>query len=108
MLLYFMGYFFPKTHDGQPDRAAIERALPELRAHINLLDKAVAETGQLAGASFTYPAINLVPAMPYVQSLPESASMVVSAKQLPHDFDRHNQRASFVATVPPPMGEVTR
>jgi glutathione S-transferase len=49
ILLYFMGYFFPRTPDGQPDRAAIEAALPELRAHLNVLDKAVAEAGHLAG-----------------------------------------------------------
>ena len=103
-----MGYFFPRTPDGQPDRAAIEAALPELRAHLNVLDKAVAETGHLAGASFTYADINLLPALAYLQSLPESAGMLVSAKQLTHYFDRHSQRASFVATVPPPMGEVTR
>ena len=48
-----MGYFFRKTLDGQPDRAAIEAALPEMRVHINVLDNAVAETGRLAGASFS-------------------------------------------------------
>jgi glutathione S-transferase len=70
--------------------------------------KLIAETGHLAGASFTYADINLLPALAYLQSLPESAGMLVSAKQLTHYFDRHSQRASFVATVPPPMGEVTR
>ena len=103
ILTYFMSYFFPKTPDGQPDRAAIEGALPEMRAHINVLDKAVAETGHLPGANFTYADINLLPTLAYLQVLPESAEMLASAKQLTQYFDRHSQRASFKATVPPPM-----
>jgi glutathione S-transferase len=104
----FHGLFFPRTPDGQPDRAAIEASLPEMRAQFNVLDKAVAETGHLAGASFTYADINLLPVLAYLQSLPESALMLASAKHLTHYFDQHSQRASFVATVPPPMGDVTK
>jgi len=106
ILIYFMGYFFPKTPDGQPDRAAIEASLQQMRAHFDVLDKAVAETGHLAGASFTYADINLLPVLAYLQDLPESAEMLASAKQLTHYFNTHSQRASFKATVPPPMSGV--
>ena len=103
ILPYFMGYFFSKTADGQPDRAAIEGALPEMLTHFNVLDKAVAETGHLAGASFTYADINLLPVLAYLQGLPESGEMLARAKHLTQYFNRHSQRASFMATVPPPF-----
>jgi glutathione S-transferase len=55
LLGYLLCYFFPKTPDGQPDRVAIEKALPEVRSKFDLLGKAVAKTGHLAGASLSMP-----------------------------------------------------
>jgi glutathione S-transferase len=100
--IYLVGYFFPKTADGKPDRAAIDGVLPAMQKQIGLLDKAVAKTGYLAGSSFTLADINLLPILYYVQRCPEGAEMVKAAPNLASYFARHAERPSFKASTPPP------
>jgi glutathione S-transferase len=61
---YLGAYFFPGTPDGGPDRARIEKILPQMEPHFAVLDRAVAKTGHLVGDSFTLcrhqPAADLV------------------------------------------------
>jgi glutathione S-transferase len=100
---YLMNYVFPKGPDRRPDRAAIDGVLPAMRRQIDLLDKAVAKTGYLAGGGFTLADINLLPILHYVQRFPEGAEMVKSAKSLSAYFARHSERPSFKASTPPPL-----
>jgi glutathione S-transferase len=99
---YLWSHYFPNRADGQPDRVAIEKVLPEVEAHIVLLNKAVADTGHLAGSSFTYADMNLLPILAYLRECPESADMLANAKALARYFDQHSGRA----TVPPPFSEL--
>jgi glutathione S-transferase len=99
---YLFGYYFPKTADGKPDRAAIDGVLPAMQTQIGLLDKAVAKTGYLAGDGFTLADINLLPILYYVQRCPEGAEMVKAAHNLAGYFARHAERPSFKASTPPP------
>jgi glutathione S-transferase len=99
---YLFGYFFPKTSDGKPDRAAIEGALPALRQQIAILDKAVAPTGHLAGDRYSFADINLMPILFYVRMFPEGAEAIGQAKALAGYYERHAQRPSFKNTIPPP------
>jgi glutathione S-transferase len=99
---YLLSYFFPKTADGKPDRAAIDGVLPAMQKQIGLLDKAVAKTGYLAGDGFTLADINLLPILHYVQRCPEGAEMVKAAPNLAGYFARHAERPSFKASTPPP------
>jgi glutathione S-transferase len=99
---YVLAHLPPKAIDGRPDRAAIEGALPLMRAQFAVLDKAVAGTGFLAGAGFTFADVNLLPILYVVQRLPEGAEMVRSAKNLSDYFAKHSRRPSFVASAPPP------
>ena len=100
---YLLNYLFPKGADGAPDRAAIDGVLPAMQKQIDLLDKAVAKTGHLAGNGFTLADINLMPILYYVQRSPEGSGMVQSAKNLSAFFARHSERPSFKATIPPPF-----
>jgi len=102
-ITYFLGYFFPKTADGAPDRQSIEGSLPDLRNHFAILEHAVAKTGYLAGPGFTYADIDLLPSLAYLAELPESAELLKTTPSLSRYFTDHCQRASFVATKPPPM-----
>jgi glutathione S-transferase len=104
MIPYFVAYFFPKTPDGQPDHATIERVLPDVRAPIDVLDKAVAKTMFLVDNDFTYADISVLPLLAYLRDLPESGAMLAEAKELTRYFELHSQRESFRATVPPPIG----
>lgn len=99
---YLLNYIFPKGKDGQPDRAAIDGALPAMRKQAEILDKAVAKTGYLAGNSYTLADINLMPILFYVRQFPEGAEIIRSAKNLEAYFGKHSARPSFKNTMPPP------
>jgi len=99
---YLFGYIFPKTADGKPDRKVIDEVTPELRQQINLLDKAVAKTGYLAGNQFSFADINIMPILFYVRKFPEGAEAIVAAKNLAAYYDRNAERESFKNTIPPP------
>jgi len=99
---YLFAYIFPKTSDGKPDRKAIEALVPALKEQIAILDKAVAKTGHLAGNSFTFADINLLPILFYIRQFPEGAEAIAAAKNLSAYYDRHAARASFKNTMPPP------
>jgi len=99
---YIFAYFFPKTADGKPDRVAIESALPDLRAQIQMLDKAVAPTGYLAGDRFSFADMNLMPILAYVRMFPEGAEAINAAPALAAYYERNAQRPSFKNTIPPP------
>jgi len=88
---------------GEPDRAAIDAALPTMQRQIAVLDKAVAGTGYLAGDRFTLADINLMPVLYYSQRCPEGGEMLRAAGHLAAYFARHAQRPSYQATLPPPL-----
>ena len=100
---YLLSYLFPKGADGKPDRKAIEAALPGMQQQFDVLDKAVAGTGYLAGNSFTLADINLMPILFYIQRPPESSEMFKNSKNLSAYFARHAERPSFKNTTPPPL-----
>ncbi len=99
---YLLAYFFPKTADGKPDRAAIDGVVPTMRKQIALLDQAVAKTGYLAGDRFTLADINLLPILYYVRRCPEGAEMMAAANNLAAYLACHSERSSFKASTPPP------
>jgi glutathione S-transferase len=101
--IYCLNYIFPKGADGAPDRAATAGVLPAMQKQVDLLDKAVARTGHLAGGGFTLADIDLMPILYHVQRFPEGRAMVQSAKNLSAHFARHSERPSFKATIPPPF-----
>jgi glutathione S-transferase len=99
---YLLNYVFPKGADGQPDRAAIDGVLPAMQKQVDMLDRAVAKSGHLAGNGFTLADIYVMPILYYLQRFPEGSGMVKSAKNLAAYFARHSERPSFKATIPPP------
>jgi glutathione S-transferase len=99
---YLFSYIFPKTADGKPDRAAIDEVMPAVREQIGILDKAVAKTGYLAGDSFSFADINVLPILFYLRNFPEGGQAIAEAKHLAAYYDRHAQRPSFRNTIPPP------
>jgi glutathione S-transferase len=99
---YLLNYIFPKGKDGKPDRAAIDGALPAMRKQAEILDKAVAKTGHLAGNGYTLADINLMPILFYVRQFPEGGEIIKSTKNLEGYFAKHSARPSFKNTMPPP------
>jgi glutathione S-transferase len=103
---YLRCYFFPKAADGQPDRTLIEKTLPELHTYVGVCNRAVSESGHLVGTEFSYADMNLLPVLAYLRECPESAEALNAAKELGQYLNRHGERASFKATVPPPFSEL--
>jgi glutathione S-transferase len=99
---YLINYFFPKGPDGQPDRTAIEGVLPAMRKQAEILDKAVARTGYLAGDGFSYADIHLMPILHSVRRFPEGGEIVSASPHLTAYYTRHSARPSFQNTAPPP------
>ena len=69
---YLYAYIAPKTPDGKPDRAAIDAVMPAVRQQLEILDRAVAVTGYLAGDQFTFADINLLPILDRVGCRPRA------------------------------------
>jgi glutathione S-transferase len=102
---YLLNYIFPKSGDGSPDRKAIDAVVPAVRQEIDLLERAVAKGGFLAGDSFTFADINLMPILAYMKNFPESGAAIAAAKSLSAYFDRLAARPSFQKTAPPPRAQ---
>jgi len=99
---YLLNYIFPKGSDGKPDRKIIDAVVPAVKEEIALLDRAVAKGGFLAGDTFTFADINVLPILAYLKNFSESGSAIASARSLSAYFDRLSARPSFQKTAPAP------
>jgi glutathione S-transferase len=100
---YLIGYFFPGTPDGAPDRARIDAAVPKIGPVFAMLEKELSQHAYLGGGSFTLADIFLFPLVNFLPRAPESAALMAQSPHLQAWFEGVNARPSAVATVPPPM-----
>lgn len=100
LLQYLVGYFFPSTPDGAPDRSLIEGSLPQMRAQLAVLDRTVGVTGYLATDEFTLADIALLPLLHYLSKMPESGAAIATSQHLSRYLARHSQRPGFRQTLP--------
>jgi glutathione S-transferase len=98
---YVVGYAFPKE-PGKPDMAAIKAAAEKMKPQVEVLDRAVAPTGYLAGDSFTLADINILPILFYVNRFAEGKEMLAATQNLSAYMARHFERPSFKKSAPPP------
>jgi glutathione S-transferase len=98
---YVVGYAFPKE-PGKPDMAAIGAAAEKMKPQVAVLDRAVADTGYLAGDSFTLADINILPMLFYVNRFAEGKALLGGARNLSAYMERHFARPSFRKSAPPP------
>jgi glutathione S-transferase len=99
---YLFAYIFPKGADGKPNRADIDAVAPALAEEVALLDRAVGKGGYLAGDSFTYADINVMPILFYIKKFPEGAAAIAAGKALSDYYQRLAMRPSFEKTEPAP------
>src|SRR5262249_22173161 len=76
---YVGASFLPCPPAGRPNRPSFEPALAKLEGQFAMLERAVAETGHLAGDSFTLADMNVLPMLFYLDKLPESGAMLRQA-----------------------------
>jgi glutathione S-transferase len=98
---YVVGYVFPKEA-GKPDMAAIREAAQRMKPQVDVLDRAVARTGNLVGDSLTLADINILPMLFYANRFEEGKALLGAAKNLSAYMERHFARPSFQKSKPPP------
>ncbi len=103
---YLGAYVFPRTPDGNPNRAVIEESLPDVERHLRVLEQAVA-TGHLVGDAFGLADADLVPILYYLRMTPEAGAIVNGSPALSRYLGRHLERPSVRESVPPPFAEGT-
>lgn len=99
---YVLAYIFPGTPDKKPDRTRIDAAQPNIEKQMDMLDKAVAKTGYLAGNSFTIADMLLMPILAAASRFPESSAALAKHPNLQKYFQTHIARDSVKSTAPPP------
>ena len=96
---YFREYIFPTGADGTANRDAIAAALPRMKPHFEMLDRAVA-SGYLVGGGFTLADINLIPILYYMNTAPEAAELLAQSPNLTAYLRMHMDRPAVKATMP--------
>jgi glutathione S-transferase len=98
---YVLQYVFPKGADGKPDRAVIDAAIPDIRAQLEVLDRAYGPRNVLAGDTVTMADLLFAPIVFYLGMFPETKALLA---QLPNVTRAHAwiaARPSFRTTMPP-------
>ena len=99
---YLFAYIFPKTADGSPDRALIDKVMPTVTEQLGVIDRTLAKSEFLAGDAITVADLNLLPILYYLQRFPEGAAAVNGLPHLAAYYRRAATRPSFERTIPPP------
>ncbi len=92
--------FFDKAKG--PDTARISAALPEIDKCMQVVDRAVAETGYLAGGRLSYADMNIVPMLATAMLYPAAAEVVSRYSGIGRYLASLTARPSYVNTAPPP------
>lgn len=99
---YVLGYVLPKMAGKEPNREQIEAALPNVKKHLDVLNKAL-EGGVLVGDSLTYADLANFPTLAYLPDFPESAELLKEFPNVVAFLDAMNARDSAKKT-PPRLG----
>jgi glutathione S-transferase len=101
---FLFAYLFPAGADGSPDRARIDALMPNVAAHLQVLERAVASGFAAGGTSFTLVDAFLLPILHYVRGTPEGGAAIEASPALSHYLDLHAARPSVASTRPAPIG----
>ena len=99
---YVLQYVFPRGNDGQPDRATIDAALPEIRKILAALDGAIGSRNHLVGDTLTLADILLTPMIASVRAMPEGRDLLGAFPDLRRAAEKLAERPSYVAATQAP------
>ena len=97
---YLAAYVFPGSPDGSPDRVRIDAAVPKMAPQFAVMDRAVANTGYLAGTAFTLADAYFTPILHYMSQRPESGRLLAQNGHLAAYLDRQLARKTVRETMP--------
>ena len=84
----------------EPDMAAVDAVLPEVRRQLGLFDAQLAATPYLAGAAISAADLYLAAVLDFVARTPEGPELLADAPSLARWWHAMQQRPSFTATAP--------
>jgi glutathione S-transferase len=93
-------YVFPKGPDGEPDRAAIEAGIPDVRAHLAILDKALADGPYFHGETPYLDDFVLLPMLDALCITKEGPGLLAEAPNVARHRASFQKRPSYEATIP--------
>jgi glutathione S-transferase len=97
---YVLQYVFPKGANGAPDRAVIDAAVPDIKSHLDVLDRAYGTGNLLAGAEVSMADLLLAPIVFYLGMFPEGKTLLAAAPNVARAHAWLAERPSFKATMP--------
>lgn len=97
---YVLQYLFPKGENGQPDRAVIDAAVPQIDQHLAVFDQAYGDRDYLVGNELTMADLFLAPILTYVAMFPEGAELLKKYPNVQRGQAAMQKRPSFAATQP--------
>lgn len=95
---YVLQYVFPKGQGGQPDRAIIDAAVPEIDAHLAVFDAAYGNRDFLVGTNLSMADLFLAPILAYLGMFPEGAKLLEKRPNVQRAQRVIRERPSFIAT----------
>jgi glutathione S-transferase len=97
---YILQYIFPKGADGQPDRAVIDAAVPEIAKQLDAFEKAYGGRDYLVGSTVSMADLFLAPILHYLPMFPEGAELLAKRPGIQHAQGVMRDRPSFQSTLP--------
>ena len=97
---YVLQYVFPKGAGGTPDRAVIDKALPDIKAQLAMFDAAYGARNLLVGDAVTLADLLLAPIIFYLSQFPEGKTLLAAAPNVTRAHAAMAERESYQTTVP--------
>lgn len=98
---YVLQYVFARGEGGQPDRAVIDKAVPEIAVQLGLLERAYEAVDYLAGGALSMADLFVAPILAYVDKLPEGQRLLSDMPNVRRAQAVVRARPSFAATEVP-------
>src|SRR5262249_17084289 len=92
---YALRYVVPMLRGTEPDRAAIDAAIPKLERDLGLLDEAYARGPWIAGETFSVADLLAAPLLETVSMFPEGKAALAKRRNLSRAFENLAARESF-------------
>ena len=95
---YLLQVLFPGDPSGQPDRGVIDKALAEIPAQLDALEKAYSRGDYVAGSGLSAADLFVAPILAGLQSMPEGGQLMTHYPNVLRAQAGIRQRASFTGT----------
>ncbi|PRP90016.1 Maleylpyruvate isomerase [Enhygromyxa salina] len=98
---YALQYVFPRGPEGQPDRAVIEAAVPQVKQALEVLERLIGERKWLVGDTPTLADYFVGPLVAVCGMFPESKGLLAECPQLGRLLGQLMQVPAFTKGAPP-------